>query len=58
MRIAICDDDNQDLLQLASLLETYRHDRKAELSYVSFQSATELLATMDDREYDCSFWIC
>ena len=52
LKIAICDDDKRDLLQIASLLETYRHDRKAELSYVSFQSATELLASMDDREYD------
>jgi len=52
LKIAVCDDDNRDLLQIASLLEAYRHDRKAELSYVSFQSATELLASMDSRDYD------
>lgn len=40
------------MLQIASLLEAYRHDRKAELSYVSFQSATELLASMDSGDYD------
>ena len=40
------------MLQIASLLESYRHDRKAELSYVSFQNATELLASMDRRDYD------
>lgn len=52
MKIAICDDDKQDLLQIASLLESYRHNRKAEFSYVGFQNATELLATMDSRDYD------
>ncbi len=52
LKIAICDDDKRDLLQIASLLESYRHDRKAELSYVSFQCATELLASMDTRNYD------
>ena len=52
LKIAICDDDNRDLLQLASLLEAYRHDRKAKLTYVSFQSATELLASMDSSDYD------
>ena len=52
MKIAICDDDKRDLLQIASLLESYRHDRKAELSYASFQNATELLASMDGRDYD------
>lgn len=52
LRIAICDDDNRDLLLIASMLESYRHVRKAELSYVSFQSATELLASLDSRDYD------
>lgn len=52
MKIAICDDYSQDLLQIASLLEVYRHDRKAELSYVSFQNATELLVSMDSMDYD------
>ena len=52
LKIAICDDDHCDLLQIASLLEVYRHDRKAEISYVSFQNATELLASMDSRDYD------
>jgi len=52
LKIAICDDHKRDLLQIASLLEAYRHDRKAELSYVSFQNATELLASMNGRDYD------
>lgn len=50
MKIAICDDDSRDLLQIASLLESYRRDRKVELTYVSFQSATELLASMDSMD--------
>ena len=52
LKIAICDDDNRDLLQVASLLESYRHDRKAELSYVCFQNAIELLAYMDSMDFD------
>lgn len=52
MKIAICDDEKRDLLQIASLLEAFRHNRKAELFYLSFQSATELLASMDNRDYD------
>lgn len=52
LKIAICDDDSRDLLQLASLLELYRNDRKAEISYASFQNATDLLASMDSYDYD------
>ena len=52
MKIAVCDDDGRDLLQIAFLLESYRNDRKAELTYVSFQNATELLDSIDSRDYD------
>ena len=52
LKIAVCDDDNRDLLQIVSLLESYRRDRKAELSYVSFQNATELLTSPNGRDYD------
>jgi len=52
LKVAICDDDSRDLLQIASLLESYRRDRKAELSYVSFQNTIELLSSMDNRDYD------
>lgn len=52
MKIAICDDDNRELLKIASLVEAYRHSRKEELTYVSFQSAIELLASMESGEYD------
>jgi len=40
MKIAICDDDRQDLLHIVSLVEAYRDTRKAELTYVCFQNAT------------------
>lgn len=52
MRIAICDDDHRDLLQIASLLESYRHESKAEITYASFQSAIELLVSMENADYD------
>ncbi len=52
MRIAICDDDHRDLLQIASLLESYRHERKAELTYASFQNAIDLLISMKNVDYD------
>lgn len=52
MRIAICDDDKRELLKIASLVEAYRHEQKAELTYTSFQSATELLASMESGDYD------
>lgn len=52
MRIAICDDDNGDLLQIAALLERYRHEQKAEFTYASFQNAAELLAALDGGAYD------
>lgn len=51
MKIAICDDNKQELLSIVSLVEEYRNVRKVQLSYVSFQSATELLYSMK-REYD------
>lgn len=52
MKVAICDDDSRDLLQIASLLQLYRHVRKADLSYVSFQNAMDLLVSMSSRDYD------
>jgi DNA-binding LytR/AlgR family response regulator len=52
MKIAICDDDHHDLLRIASLVEAYRNTRKAELTYISFQSAAELLSSADIEDYD------
>lgn len=55
MRIAICDDDSQDLLQIALHVEAYRNSRKADLTYISFESATELIASMEREDYDVLF---
>lgn len=52
MRIAICDDDKRELLQIATLVESYRHKRKAELTYTSFQNAGELLDAIPCADYD------
>ncbi len=52
MKIAICDDDKHELLQTASLVESYRHKRKVELAYVCFQSAMELLYSIRSGDYD------
>jgi DNA-binding LytR/AlgR family response regulator len=52
MRIAICDDDKRELLQIATLVESYRHERRTELTYTSFQNATDLLASMESGDYD------
>lgn len=55
MKIAICDDDSQDLLRIASLVESYRNIHKADLTYISFQSAAELLFSMERTDYDVLF---
>ena len=52
MKIAICDDDKRELQQIAALVENYRKERKAELTCVVYQSATELLVSMGRTEYD------
>ena len=52
MKIAVCDDNKTDLLQMVTLLETYRHSRKADFIYTSFISAIELLASMERVDYD------
>ncbi|NMA65096.1 MAG: response regulator transcription factor [Clostridiaceae bacterium] len=51
MKIAICDDDSQDLLRIASFIEAYRNSRKADFTYISFHSAVELLSSMERVEY-------
>lgn len=52
MRIAVCDDDGQELARITSFLEAYRLDRKASLIFKTFPSATELLSTMSSSDYD------
>lgn len=52
MHIAICDDDRDELLRISSILDTYRQERKASISYQAFYSATELLSTAKAGKYD------
>lgn len=52
MRIAICDDDQEQLRGLVSLLEHYQKERRLALSYQPFLSATELLSTAEEGKYD------
>lgn len=52
MKIAICDDDSQELAKIASFIDTYRQDKKTPLTYKTFQSATELISTMESGDYD------
>lgn len=52
MRIAVCDDDPQELLRVTTLLSSYCSEWQERLTHTAFQSATELLATMPETEYD------
>jgi DNA-binding LytR/AlgR family response regulator len=52
MHIAVCDDDQNELSRVSSLLEDYRRERGGYLTYETFHSATELLETMRSRRYD------
>lgn len=57
MRIAICDDDSQDLLQIALLVEAYRNSRKAHLVYISFESAPSFLPPWIRKIMTYCFWM-
>ncbi|MGE4273719.1 MAG: LytR/AlgR family response regulator transcription factor [Desulfitobacterium sp.] len=52
MKIAVCDDDLQELDRISSLLDTYLKDTKAGLIYKTFHNATELLSTMSSSDYN------
>lgn len=52
MQIAICDDDQDELGCISSILDTYREERKASIAYHVFYSATELLTTAKSGDYD------
>lgn len=55
MNIAICDDDNQELLRLSSLMEEYQYERQLEFTYQTFQTGTDLLSVMHGGAYDILF---
>lgn len=55
MRLAICDDAIDELSRIATLLEKYRSARGIPVTYETFCSATELLETMQQRQFDLLF---
>lgn len=52
MKIAVCDDDSQELARISSFIDTYLLGKKFSLIYKTFQNATELLSTMNSSDYD------
>ncbi|MEL1135690.1 LytTR family DNA-binding domain-containing protein [Desulfitobacterium sp. THU1] len=52
LRIAICDDDVQELTRLTNLVKKYQAEKKASMKYVTFSNAIELLETMRNDIYD------
>ncbi|AGA68423.1 response regulator of the LytR/AlgR family [Desulfitobacterium dichloroeliminans LMG P-21439] len=52
LKIAICDDDVQELTRLTNLMKKYQAEKKATMKYVTFSNAIELLETMRKGIYD------
>lgn len=52
LKIAICDDDVQELTRLTNLLRKYQEERNISLKYVSFTNAIELLESIRKVSYD------
>ncbi len=52
MKIAICDDNKDELLHISAILDCYIQERNAPVFYKAFYSATELLATAKSGTYD------
>ena len=52
MHIAICDDNNDELSYLSSLLAHYRRERDSSFTYEAFHNATDLLEAMRTRCFD------
>lgn len=52
MRIAICDDDEQELMHLSELITEYQMSREVSLDCHLFHNGTELLCDMKGGDYD------
>ncbi len=52
MRVAVCDDDPQELLRVLDWLASYQEQRQLKLCWQGFGNATDLLAAMDEAAYD------
>lgn len=52
MHIAICDDNIDELSRISSLLEDYRRECNSSITYEAFHNATELLETLQSKNFD------
>ena len=52
MKIAVCDDNSQELERISSFIDTYKRESKVPLTYKTFQSATELISSISSGDYD------
>ncbi len=52
LKIAICDDDVQELSRISDLISQYKTEKGAVLKYDAFSNAIELLETMKRQAYD------
>lgn len=52
MRIAICDDNKDELALISSIIDAYKQERDAPVFYKAYYSATELLAKAEHERYD------
>ncbi len=52
MHIAVCDDSIDELSRISTLLEDYNRERNGSVTYEAFHSATELLETLNNRQFD------
>lgn len=52
MRIAICDDDPLELARLSEIMDSYRQEKKAGLTYTIFSDAMSLLDEMHRDNFD------
>ncbi|NLT95510.1 MAG: response regulator transcription factor [Clostridia bacterium] len=52
LKIAICDDDSRELAKISSFIDAYRQEKNVLLTYKTFQSAAELVSTMESGDYD------
>ena len=52
MKIAICDDDKNELFRILSVLADYQTQRNIEFSYKPFDNSTELASNLLQEHYD------
>ena len=55
MKIAVCDDDRQMLLETRLLLTAYQESRQVNFNCQYFENATDMLAETECENYDLLF---